>query len=179
MPIVKDEQKIKQQGLFLTIEDGSKVVLLSHLYTVVTQFLEAHKTSVIYVKDGAFSEVQPKTEYLYYGRVNGEEGIFRLAGGVFFDMNNNEKKLDKDKRNFEWIVGKEGVGKQTRWSAVRGNDVTPPTEKEIEEYTKKLVTTMERYEKTLTEKYNELSGSNLPTNVGDEKVEEEGNDLPF
>lgn len=179
MPIIKDEQKIQQKGLFLTIEDGSKVVLLSHLYTVVTQFLEAHKTSVIYVKDGAFSEIQPKTEYLYYGKVNGEEGILRISGGVFFDMNNNEKKLEKDKRNFEWIIGKEGVGKQTRWSAVRGKDVTPPTASEIEEYTKKLETSMKKYETTLTAKYNELSGEYLPTNVGDEKVEEEANALPF
>lgn len=178
MPIVKDEQKIKQ-GLFLTIEGGSKVVLLSHLYTVKTQFLEAHKASVIYVEDGVFSEIQPKTEYLYYGKVDGEEGILRVSGGAFFDMNNNEKVLGKDKRNFEWIIGKEGVGKQTRWSAVRGKDVTPPTDKEIEDYTKKLVSSMERYEQTLTEKYNELGGANLPTNVGDEKVEEEEDALPF
>jgi len=71
-------------------------------------------------------------------------------------LNESERMLKKDKQNFEWIISKSGSGLKTRYSVTRGSDIKV-TEKEIEENNKKLLEKIEAYDKTMREKYDELS----------------------
>ena len=157
--LITNEQKEKQASSFLKIEDGSVITLRSNLVKTRTHFLREERSSVACIGEGCFfcqNGIPYRNEYFYWGTINGEKGLVRLPATVFFDLNESERMLKKDKQNFEWIISKSGSGLKTRYSVTRGSDIKV-TEKEIEENNKKLLEKIQAYDKTMREKYDELS----------------------
>lgn len=163
MPLVTNEQSIKRPSLFLKIEDGCKVILKSNLYKIVTHYLKKKNSSVLCLGDKCHfcsDKNPPRQEYYYYGLINGEKGLIRVPPSCFYDMNKAEKLLKKTKRNFEWIISKEGSGKKTRYSVVRGEDIKVNKE-EIEENNKKLTELMQKQEGTLRAKHDQFMADDV------------------
>lgn len=152
MPFINDEQGEKKQSIYLVIEDKSKVHLLSRLYKLQTYFVPSIKKSVwgedIVPKAEAEPNCRRNVEYIYWGIVDGQEGIVRLKPSIFFAINEAEKVLGMDKRGMEFIVGKQGSGMNTKYSVTRGRDI-PTTESQVEDANKKLAEQMPKYEKQL------------------------------
>lgn len=182
--LITDEQKEKKSSSFLKIEDGSVITLKSNLVKTRTHFLREEKTSVACIgKDCFFCQkgVNFRNEYFYWGTINGDEGLVRLPATVFFDLNESERVLKKSKRNFEWIISKTGSGLQTRYSVVRGSDVQELSEKELKKNNEKLLKTINAYEKTMRERYDELSTKSKGEIFDDEEIPfpEDDEEIPF
>ena len=158
--LITDEQKEKQPSSFLKVEDGSVVTLKSNLVKTRTHFLNKEQTSVACVGEDCFfclKEIKYRNEYFYWGTIDGDEGLVRLPASIFFDLNESERVLKKSKRNFEWIISKTGSGLKTRYSVTRGSDAGKVTEKEVEKNNEKLLKTINAYDKTMRERYEEFS----------------------
>jgi len=158
--LITDEQKEKKPSSFLKIEDGSVVTLRSNLVKTRTHFLEGVQTSVACIGKGCFfcqKGIKHRDEYFYWGTIDGQEGLVRLPASVFFDLNESERVLKRSKRDFEWIISKTGSGLKTRYSTTRGSDTKKVTEKEVEKNNKKLLKTINAYDKTMRERYEEFS----------------------
>lgn len=171
MPLAttQDEAKMKKESLFLDkLEDGDSVILRSHLYWVITHFLQKKQTSVLcgqnkgkdqkclFCEKGSI----PRKEYFYFSEVSHKDGeidsgILRLPASVFYEMNNVERLVGEDKRSVIWVIGKKGSGKQTKYSTIKGKSVEID-EADVAEKTKKLTEVMGRYEQQLDQKATEL-----------------------
>lgn len=175
MELVTDEQKEKQTGLFIKLEDKAKLTIFSNLGKVKTHFLKSKNTSVIHKDENcAFDggESQPRIEYFYYADVSGEQGVVRVPASVFFALNEQERVLEIDKRDNVWIISKTGSGLKTEYGVARGKEAgSPPIP--LEEANKKLVTALENYSKSLERRYSELV--NEPP-IPDEEPQEAAND---
>ena len=169
--LIKDEQKEKQSSSFLKIEDGSVVTLKSNLVKTRTHFLQGEQTSVACIGEDCFyclKGLAYRNEYFYWGTIDGQKGLVRLPASVFFNLNESERALKKDKQGFEWIISKTGSGKKTRYSVTRGNDVKVTT-KEMEENNKKLLKTITAYDATMNERYEEFSKKEIFDRAGTEE----------
>lgn len=153
--LIKKEQEVKRPSFFLKVENGCKVILQSNLIRIKTHYLEDSKQSVLCLDNDCYfcdQGLNSRNEYLYLGTLDGEKGFIRLPASLFYSMNENERLLNKSKREMEWIISKKGVGKATRYSAVRDSNVKPDP-KEIEENNKRLLDSMNRYEAGLRQRY--------------------------
>jgi hypothetical protein len=160
MPLITDEQKIKRPSDFLKLEEENIVVLKSNVYTVLSHWLNNKKLSV--GCDGKECKLcqngnKVRNEYYYRAVVNDEEGFLRIPASAFYDMNRLEtviKKKDetKDKRHYQWLILKEGEGRDTRYTTSK-DELIKINEKELEENNKKLEKVIMAYEKKLNEKY--------------------------
>jgi len=179
----KEEKKMKQVGAFLDkFQDEDKVILRSNLYWLISHYLEAQSTSVICTKkeDCPFCQGgnQPRKEYYYIvdvyhkGDDEPERGIAGVPASVFYEMSSNERLLKKSKREFEWVIGKTGEGKKTRYSTIRGKDIKVD-EEEIEKNNKMLATRMDSYSKNLEERGKEQLKSFGETS--EDIINDEGN----
>lgn len=158
-----DEQSIKPDSLFLKLENESRFVVKSNVIIIHSYFIPKKGSVACLGKDDYFANkkvgnetLRASKKFYYWGTVtNGKdvsEGIVEVPGGVFFDMNNNERLLEEDKRHFEWIISKEGTGKQTKYAAVRGKNVEI-TEEEAMANNEKLQEKMQKYWDTLVTKH--------------------------
>jgi len=170
MPFINNEQEEKNQSIYLTINDKSKIHLLSRLYKVQTYFVRSLNKSIwgedIVNKAEAEKDTRRRVEYIYWAIVDGQEGIVRLPASVFFSINDAEKMLGSDKRGMEFFISKSGSGLNTKYGVTRGRDV-PTTESQINDANKKLAEQMMKYEKSLKQ--------NLADYVGQAYVESGGN----
>lgn len=158
--LIKDEQKEKKSSSFLKVEDGSVVILKSNLVKTRTHFLNDEQTSVACIGEDCFyclKGIKYRNEYFYWGTIDGQKGLVRLPASVFFDLNESERVLKKSKRSFEWIISKTGSGLKTRYSVTRGSDVDKITEREVEKNNKELLKTINAYDETMRERYEEFS----------------------
>lgn len=171
MPLAttQDEAKMKKESLFLDkLEDGDSVILRSHLYWVITHFLQKKQTSVLCGQNKGKEEKClfcekgsiPRKEYFYFAEVSHKDGqvdagILRLPASVFYEMNNVERLVGEDKRTVIWVIGKKGSGKQTKYSTIKGKSVEID-EADVAEKTKKLTDVMGRYEAQLDQRAKEL-----------------------
>ena len=170
MPIVTNEQSEKRPGLFLKIEDKSRIVLHSNLYKVLTHWIERDKKTIgcpgsdkcVMCKGG----VTNRTEFNYWGSVSGETGVVRVPAGIFFAMNEAERLLGIEKRDVEWVISKKGEGKATKYNTVNGRAVTEKMD--VTEANDKLTKGMTTYEAGLMRKYQEHTGDD---EVGAKMVE--------
>ena len=197
MPLATDKQEGKMKGRsdFLDkFQDGDKLIVKSNLYHVDSHYLQGQKVSVICKGDECFfcgEGVDFRKEYLYIvERLRGEDkeaGVARVPASVFFDMNKNEKLLKKSKREFQWIIGKEGEGKKTRYSTVRGEDVKV-VDKEVKENNEKLEKAGDSYSKYLKDQYGERAklsegstgaGGNERAGGGSSGGEQHDEEVPF
>lgn len=186
MPLVTNEQKEKKEGQFLRAEDGDIVQLMSNLYKVVSVYVKEKKTSVAFLSEDSEAVVEGGSinkEFYYFAKVKRPDaevsGIYKLPASCFFAMNDNEKKLKKSKRAFEWIIGKTGAGLQTKYTTVRGENVKEPTKAEMEVFNDKLSKALTAYEKNLINKYRENFGDADQWNEADVREPEDlDNALP-
>jgi hypothetical protein len=157
-----NEQEVKRPSLFLKPTNGSVVTIKSHLVSLKSHYIEAAKKSVLCSSDDcvlcAKGEKQ-NIEYYYWGTLGDGEhdttGPIQLPGSVFFAMNKAEGLLKKDKRSFMWIISKEGEGRQTKYSVINGDSVTPLSEEDTKANTDRLERVLTKYEDTLTQKLRE------------------------
>lgn len=169
MPIAtpQDEAKMKKESLFIgKLEDGDKIILKSHLYWLVSHFLQKKGVSVLCTapnKEKCFfceKGSQPRKEYFYFAEVtrrNGDvdKGIVRLPSSAFYAMNDVERLVGEDKRTIEWVIGKSGSGKSTKYQTIKGKSVELD-EAEVTENTKKLTEIMTKYEAQLEQRHKEM-----------------------
>jgi len=181
----KEERKMKQTGAFLDkFQDGDRVILKSNLYWLVSHYLQREKISVICTQkeDCHFCQrgSQPRKEYFYIadvyhkGNDEPEKGIARVPASVFYEMSSNERLLKKSKREFDWIIGKTGEGKKTRYSTIRGSEVKI-NKAEIEKNNEILERRMDAYSKNLEERYKEQVKS-FEENSEEVSLDEDEND---
>lgn len=174
MPLETNEQNIKNPFDFLTVDDGSVLVLQSNLYRIDRHYLDDYKRSVacLGIKDCYFCQhgFKKGTDFYYYGMVDGEQGVIRLPAGLFYNLNKweNESEANKKetKRGYEWIVKKTGEGQDTRYSAEVGSQ-QKLTEKQLNENNQILVERIMSEEKGLKTRYNEVF--NIETMQGEIK----------
>lgn len=151
MKVIDNEQNEKREGQFLKIEDKSKIILKSKLVLFETAYPSDDVKTILW--DDRLNEkgVAKRKEYIYWGSIDGQEGIIRVPASIFFSMNEAERVADMDKRDVEWIVSKSGQGKQTRYTIIRGKDAKS-TKEVIDANTEKLMKVMVAYEAKLKEK---------------------------
>lgn len=159
--VVKNEMSERRPSTFLPIENKSKFTLKSHLVKLETAYVKTDRESmwVLHTDDSQLAQYakryQPRTEYIYYGLVNGQEGMMRLPSTVFFAIQEQAKILNKEVRDYEWVVSKTGEGLKTKYTVTRLGDVKTP-DKEVEANTEKLLSLVTNYEKILEGRMNNL-----------------------
>ena len=162
METVTQEQDVKRPSLFLKPTNGSVLTLKSHLVKIKSHYLEAEKKSVLCSSENCLLCARGdkvNQEFYYWGiRGDGEHviaGPIQVPGSVFFSMNEAEKLLKKDKRQIMWVISKQGEGKNTKYTTIRGDDVAPEAEEVVQEQTAKLERVLQKYEDTLQQRLNE------------------------
>lgn len=155
MPVViKNEMSERRPSTFLPIENKTKFTLKSHLIKVETAYVKTDRDKmwVLHTEDSVLPqyarEYKSRVEYIYYGLVNGEEGMVRLPASVFFQIQEQAKVLNKDTRDFEWIVSKTGEGLGTKYQATR-LEAVKVNDKEVATNTEKLLNLVTNYENLL------------------------------
>lgn len=161
MKIVVDETSIvkKQATKFLKIEEKTTLVqLLSNVCVLETHWIANQKTKVLCVGNGCVAckrGVLKRKEYLYYAKINNQEGLLRVPGSVFFDMNAIEDATKRKKQLFIWMIVKQGSGKETRYSVSKHADASSSIN--LEEGNKKLMEAIAEYEQMLASLYRRLA----------------------
>jgi hypothetical protein len=176
MEIIKNEQKVKNPSLFLKVNDKSKIVIKSHLIRLFTVWIENDRKTILWSEE--IDKSDRRQEFYYWAIVDGDEGVLRLPASIFFTMNENERLMEKDKRDFEWSISKTGSGLKTKYEAVRGKEIKVNL-KEIDENTEKLKNILTKYEARLRESMKEYLNNKeeLDEPNGDEDVNSE--EIPF
>ena len=148
------------------------MVLQSQLVKIDTCFIQDKKEKYSVLWDDRLSEqgLPKRAQYFYFGRVNDEEGIIQLPASVFFAMNDTERLLKKDKRSYQWVIGKTGSGLETKYNTVKDEPIKTD-EKLIKENTDKLCKTLTSYERRLSEKLSEFLTGDV-FKQADESLEE-------
>lgn len=177
MPLVKDEQDVKQKSMFLKYEAGdvgNSLILKSHLYKLDTHFLKSVSRSVECRADECMycaAGYQTNSEYYYLVDLNGEVGIMNIKGSVFFDIQGISKAQKKDPRTISWTVIKTGDGLNTDYTTSKNDNLAEEdvdrARDELKTNTDKLVAFMERREEELAKNYvdniNNIKGQTPPT----------------
>lgn len=164
--VVKNEMSERRPSTFLKLNDKSKFVLKSHLVKLETAYVrtDREKMWVLHTDDSQLPsyvrDYKSRVEYIYYGVVTEkdgrtEEGMIRLPGSVFFQIQEQAKVLNKETRDYEWIVSKTGEGLGTRYQATR-LEAVKVVSKEIDANTEKLLSMVTNYEKILEQRTNNL-----------------------
>lgn len=164
MPLVTNESDIKQESAFNKLRDGSVITLLSNAYEIKSHFLKDKNKSALCQGEACIlckKGLKSNREFYYLASVQNEGqpisvAVTKIPSTIVISMNENEKKLKSDKRNYSWIAGKTGEGLQTRWSVVRGDNAPKMDAKTLEQNNKKLVETMDQREAEMDTTYNEL-----------------------
>lgn len=154
MKIIDNEQKEKREGQFLKVEDKSRVILTSKLVKIETCYPNDGVKTILWSQSLANKGYQKRSEFMYWGSVNGQEGIIRVPASMFFAMNEAERVTETSKRETEWIVSKTGEGKMTRYAIVPSKKEIKVDEAIIAANTEKLMRLLTGYEKKLEEKLN-------------------------
>lgn len=172
MPLVTDEQAEKREGLFLKYESTNRLVFKSNLYKVTSHYLKTpnkfvacHGEGCVFCKEGA----RKKVEYNYLVNLNGQEGVLDVKPSVFFDINQLEKAIGKDKKHIKWMILKSGSGLDTTYTTSKDEnlteeEVTQQTE-ELKANNDKLAKLMSNREEILEKEYAAQSGN--PVNKAD------------
>lgn len=168
MPLVKDEQSVKQDTLFPKYNvgsEGNELILKSHLYRIDTHFIpEPFKKSVICMGDSCVvckrGKNPKRSEYNYFVRLNGEDGFMDVKGSVFFNIKGISKAQKKDPRQISWTVIKTGEGLSTEYTTSKNDNIPQEDydalQRVIESNTEKLEEMMLKREEKLEAAYNEL-----------------------
>lgn len=159
MPLNKDEQSIKPPSEIIKLEDGDVLIIQSNVFDLTTHYLQSIKKGVLCGGEKCYfcnQDIRQRKEFFYYGKVNDQVGIIRLPASVFYSLNAQERALqksgkmqNKEKRDFEWIIGKTGSGMETEYSVTRGDNLERMDDAELEANNEKLVKFGERYEQKL------------------------------
>lgn len=159
MKLIDNEQSERQVGAFLKVEDKSVLTLKSKLVAIDTCYVNDEIRSVLWHDSFDYKGLQKRKEYLYRGSVkngdNEDTGIIRVPAGVFFAMNEAERLAGINKREVQWVIGKKGSGKATKYSTVQGRPVTT-TPEIITANTEKLMKALTGYEQKLAQKTDAL-----------------------
>lgn len=170
---IKDEQKIEtKKSSFLKLEDGCHLQILSNLISFSTFYNKENKQVILWAQG---VNEKRRQELYYWAKVNDQEGVLRLPMSVFLSMNETERLLKKDKKNFIWIIGKKGQGLETRYNVIKGEEVKI-TDDEIKKNNEKLKKIIEPYYQKIKERLDEYLGKKKEINY-DEKINPE--DIPF
>lgn len=187
MTLVTDEQTIKAPSEFLKLDKENSVLLLSNVYMTKSHYLQDKKKSVAChgLKEGCHycKKTPPRHEYYYFAMVNGEKGILRIPGGVFFSMNQLEKvmKGGKNKRDYSWIILKEGEGLETKYTCSKDEPIPEGEVKpeEIEKNNETLSTKIREYEARLEKNHQLFLADTTPTGEPDGSEDVNPSDIPF
>jgi hypothetical protein len=170
MDTYTNEQEVKRPSLFLKPINGSVLTLKSHLVKIKSHYLEDQKKSVLCSPDDCVLCSRGEKinhEFYYWGTMgDGEQvtaGPIQVPASVFFYMNEVEKLKKKDKRNFMWIISKQGDGRNVKYTTIQGDDVEAPDEETTTATTERLQKMMQKYEDTLTQRLREYLMSATPT----------------
>src|SRR3990167_4045179 len=99
MPLQTEEQNEKKPSLFQKLENKNIVILRSNVYIVQSHFIKSINRTIACYEDKCkidHAVILPRKEYYYFGLINDTEGVVRLPGTVFFDMNAIEAATKKD-----------------------------------------------------------------------------------
>ena len=161
--------------------------LLSNVYATKSHWLDGKKKSVAChgTKTGCTfcKKLPPRSEYYYFAMVNGERGILRVPATVFFSMNQLEKvmKGGKTKRDYSWIVLKDGEGKETKYTCSKDEPI--PKEESAKEDMEKNNATLDAkikaYENRLEQNYAEFVKDYSGVAVSADVEVDQSSDVPF
>lgn len=165
MPLVKNENDVKKQSLFLEYEvgeAGNMLMLKSHLYQIVSHFINGVKRSVICRGDGECAYCQAgykrRNEYNYMVFLNGQTGFIDIKASVFFAIQGISKAQKKDPRQIAWTVIKTGSGLDTEYTTSKDDNLSAEDYdtlvENLDANTDKLVEAMERREEELEKNHN-------------------------
>ncbi len=171
MPAIQDEKATQKaindrRNRFINITElKQKLIILSKGWQVDMQFIKAKKQMVMFHREQPASvDDRPVTRFYYWAKVitldkegkvaTENEGIVELPVSVMMDIWQNEKDLEIDKVDYEWIVGKKKEGDRTTYTAVRGKNATRLSEEEMEANYSKVELSLPGYEADLEQKYN-------------------------
>ena len=166
MPVVKNEQEVKRESLFLkylTGDQGNSLKIKSHLYSIPFHYLNQFKKSVLckgkecsYCSKG----FQRRTEYNYYVLLNGDLGVMDIKPSVFFAIQGIVKVQKKDPRQISWTIIKKGEGINTEYTTSKDDNLTQKefdqVNAEVEANTEKLTQIMLKREEQLYNQYSEF-----------------------
>lgn len=176
MPLVENEQDVKQKSQFLKYEagdGGNTLMLRSNMYQLETHFLKSVNRSVecrgaecLYCAAG----YAINTEYHYMVDLNGEIGFMNIKPSVFFAIQQIAKAQKKNPRKISWTVIKKGEGLNTDYTVSKDDNLTDEDyEKltdELEANNKKLEALMETQEEKLSANYathiSDIKGQEAP-----------------
>lgn len=166
MPLITDEQAVKQESLYPKYDKTNRLILLSNLYKIKFHYLDNVSQSVLCKgKDECgFCEAgkyPAKDEFNYFVNLNGQKGIMNIKPSVFFSLNELEEATGKDKRHVKWLILKSGEKLNTKYTVSKDDNLTAEEIAENEENllinNEKLGQAMTRREEVLEEKYNQYS----------------------
>lgn len=164
MPLVKNENDVKKQSLFLEYEvgeAGNMLMLKSHLYQIVSHYINSVKRSVICKGDGeclyCAAGYKKRSEYNYMVYLNGQTGFIDVKASVFFAIQSISKAQKRDPRQIAWTVIKTGSGLDTEYTTSKDDNLAEKDYKRLMESldanTERLVEAMERREEDLDSNY--------------------------
>lgn len=163
MPIIEDEQSVKQPSQFLKYEvgeSGNELMLKSRLYKIDVHFLNDVKRSALCKGDGCVfcgNGLKKRSEYNYIVYLNGETGMMDIKPSVFYNVQGISKAQKKDPRQISWTVVKTGQGLDTEYMTSKNDNLSAEDYKlvqdELEATTAKLAKLMEARELSLEENY--------------------------
>ena len=161
--VTTNEQQVKQDQLFLKIEDGAVVHLRSNLVHIMRHYFPNNQPKFVLClgKECKICEAgknQRKHAYFYFGSVNGDEGIIQLPPSCFFDMNEVERLTKTEKRDFEWVIGKSGTGQQTKYATIKGEKIDHMTDEQVAANNERLVKIISKIEFKMREAYDAITG---------------------
>lgn len=190
MPVIKNEQEVKQESQFLKYEvgdSGNELILKSHLYKIDRHFLPTQKKSVICLGEKCQfcnSGMKKSSEFNYMVWLNGSIGFMDVKPSVFYNIQGISKAQKKDPRTISWTVIKTGEGLGTEYTTSKNDNLDEAdlvSDEELDLNTEKLSKLMLEHEKQLRTNYDELVGK-LEVEEEPKKVEGETvdpDDLPF
>lgn len=192
MPVVKNEQTIKQDSLYPKYEvgdSGNELLLRSHLYKIDFHFLNNVKKSVLCHGDECVYCIagnRSRTEYNYAVRLNGKPGFMDIKSSVFFAIQGIAKAQKKDPRAISWTVIKTGQGLDTEYTTSKNDNLSEEellTDEQVEKNTKKLEEAMDKREAIFEENYNTFEKDFTKPTPKEEVIEDaeivSPEDIPF
>ncbi|MCX7911231.1 MAG: hypothetical protein N2505_06625 [Endomicrobia bacterium] len=169
---IVNEQEIAKSSVFLKIKDGCRLKILSNLISFSTFYDKKTNQRILWAQ--GINE-RRRQELYYWVEIDGKEGVLRIPMSVFVAMNDTERLIKKDKKNFIWIIGKKGEGLQTKYNVIKGEEIKPPTKEELKSNNEKLKKIIELYYQKLKQRLDEYLSEQRIGN--EEKVNP--NDIPF
>lgn len=184
MPVIRNEQDVKQKSQFLKYDsgdNGNTLILLSHLYQIDSHFIKSINRSVACQNEECMycaAGYPLGSEYNYRVDLNGEIGFLNIKGSVFFAIQKIAKVQKKDIRQMSWTVIKVGDGLKTEYTTSKDDNLaTEDYEKineEIESNTDKLADAMKKHEESLETNYTlylgEIKDQHPPKATGESSV---------